>query len=192
MLIRSILIATVAAATVGQAGCYSDPSSPEQMVEHRAELRSMADDTLNRLYGLQPSARSVVQNAYGYAVFSTFGLKILVTGGGSGAGVAVNNQTLRNTYMRMVQLQAGWGMGISETRLVWIFQTREAFNQFVNVGWELGADANASAMLQEQGAAVIGAVQVAPGVWLYQLSDSGLSLTLTVKGTKYYKDAGLN
>jgi len=29
-------------------------------------------------------------------------------------------------------------------------------------------------------------------VWLYQLTDDGLALELTAKGTKYYKDKNLN
>jgi hypothetical protein len=44
-----------------------------------------------------------------------------------------------------------------------------------------------------QGASVLaGAVSVMPGVWLYQLTDDGLALELTAKGTKYYKDDALN
>ena len=31
-----------------------------------------------------------------------------------------------------------------------------------------------------------------PGVWMYQLTDKGLALELTGKGTKYYKDDDLN
>jgi hypothetical protein len=34
------------------------------------------------------------------------------------------------------------------------------------------------------GAAPQGAVSVAPGVWMYQLTDKGLALDLTRKGTK--------
>jgi len=37
-----------------------------------------------------------------------------------------------------------------------------------------------------------GAMSVSPGIWLYQLTDNGLALELTAKGTKYYKDDGLN
>jgi GGDEF domain-containing protein len=33
---------------------------------------------------------------------------------------------------------------------------------------------------------------VSPGVWLYQLTETGLALELTAKGTKYYKDDALN
>jgi hypothetical protein len=33
---------------------------------------------------------------------------------------------------------------------------------------------------------------VTPGVWLYQLSDEGLAVELTAKGTKYFRDDELN
>jgi hypothetical protein len=42
------------------------------------------------------------------------------------------------------------------------------------------------------GAALQGAVSVAPGVWMYQLTDKGLALDLTGKGTKEYKDSDVN
>jgi len=35
-------------------------------------------------------------------------------------------------------------------------------------------------------------VSVSPGVWMYQLTDKGLALELTGKGTKYFKDDDLN
>ena len=40
--------------------------------------------------------------------------------------------------------------------------------------------------------ALQGALAVAPGVWMYQLTDKGLALEATVKGTKYWKDSDLN
>jgi hypothetical protein len=33
---------------------------------------------------------------------------------------------------------------------------------------------------------------LAPGVWLYQVTDKGPAVELTAKGTKYYKDSDLN
>jgi hypothetical protein len=32
---------------------------------------------------------------------------------------------------------------------------------------------------------------VAPGVWVYRLTETGLSAELTVTGTKYHKDSDL-
>lgn len=43
-----------------------------------------------------------------------------------------------------------------------------------------------------EGAALAGAISIKPGIWLYQLTDDGLAVELTAKGTKYYKDQNLN
>ena len=37
-----------------------------------------------------------------------------------------------------------------------------------------------------------GAMSVTPGVWLYQLSNEGLAVDLTAKGTKYFRDDEVN
>ena len=68
----------------------------------------------------------------------------------------------------------------------------KALNDFVNSGWEFGAQATAAAKTDDKGVAYQGAVAVAPGVWLYQLTDKGLALEITAKGTKYDKDSDLN
>jgi len=119
-------------------------------------------------------------------------MKILFAGGGSGAGLAVNNKTNKEVFMKMVEVQAGLGFGIKNFRLVWVFDTQQAFNTFVNSGWEFGAQSTVAAKTGETGVAITGAMAVSPGVWLYQLTDDGLALELTAKGTKYYRDDELN
>ena len=160
--------------------------------EQQAEVRKAGQNALAAVYKAQPSARKAVESAAGYAAFSNFGMKILVAGGGSGKGIAVNNKTKAVTYMRMAEVQAGLGFGIKKFQLVWVFETEKALDDFVNSGWELGAQATAAAKAGDKGAAYQGAVAVAPGVWLYQLTGNGLALELTAKGTKYYKDGDLN
>ncbi len=160
--------------------------------QERADVRKSAEETLDALYKVQPSARQAVQSAAGYAVFKNFGMKIFVAGGGSGKGIAVNNKTKAVTYMRMAEVQAGLGFGAKKFQLVWVFQTAQALDQFINAGWEFGGQATASAKAGEKGGSLQGAVAVAPDVWLYQLSGNSLALELTAKGTKYYKDNNLN
>jgi lipid-binding SYLF domain-containing protein len=172
-------------------GCALLPKSSSKG-EQRAEVRKMARETLARLYQARPSARGAISAAAGWAAFSNFGMKILVAGGGSGQGVAVNRRTGRETFMKMVEVQAGLGMGIKQFRLVWVFEREADPNRFVDSGWELGGQATAAAQLGEEGGAFAGAVSVSPGVWLYQLTDNGLALELTAKGTKYFKDKNLN
>jgi lipid-binding SYLF domain-containing protein len=168
-------------------------SKEKTLEEQRAELRKMRDQALDELYRVQPDARSHVQSAAGYAVFSNFGMKILVAGGGSGSGIVIDNKAKKETYMKMAEVQAGLGFGVKKFRLVWVFEKKADLDRFVNSGWELGAQTTASAKVSGQGTNVLtGALSVSPGVWLYQLTDDGLALELTAKGTKYYKDADLN
>jgi lipid-binding SYLF domain-containing protein len=160
--------------------------------QKQAEVRKTVNETLNRLYKMQPSSKGAIEKAAGYAVFSNFGMKIFVAGSGSGKGIAVNNATKKETFMKMLEVQAGLGFGVKKFRLVWVFQTEEALNSFVNSGWELGTQATASAQYDAKGAGLAGAVAISKDVWLYQLTDDGLAVEITAKGTKYYKDDDLN
>ncbi len=160
--------------------------------QEKADIRKAVQSTLGRLYKVQPSAKAAVEKAAGYAVFNNFGMKILVAGSGTGKGIAFDNKTNKQTFMKMVELQAGLGFGVKKFSLVWVFEQTSGLDSFVNSGWELGAQASAAAKAGDKGGAMQGAMAVSPGVWLYQLTDTGLALELTAKGTKYYKDSDLN
>lgn len=164
----------------------------DKVAKEKAEVRKMARDTLARLYKAQPSAKKAVERGAGYAVFSSFGMKIGVAGGGRGKGVALVNATKKETFMKMVEVQAGLGMGIKKFRLVWVFENSKDLDDFINSGWELGGQTTIAAKAGGKGDAFAGAMSISPGVWLYQLTDDGLALELTAKGTKYYKDDKLN
>jgi lipid-binding SYLF domain-containing protein len=160
--------------------------------KERQEIRKTSQNILGRLYKVQPSAKAAIAKAAGYATFSNFGMKILVAGSGSGKGLAVDNKTKKETFMKMLEVQAGLGFGVKKFSLVWVFETPEGLATFVNSGWELGGQTSVGAKAGETGVAFQGALAVSPGVWLYQLTDTGLALELTAKGTKYYKDSDLN
>ena len=160
--------------------------------ETRQKIREAAQATLAQLYKSQPRAKAAIEKAAGYAVFNNFGMKIMVAGGGSGKGIAVDNKTMKETFMKMVEVQAGLGFGVKKFSLIWVFETPETLGTFVNSGWELGGQASAGAKAGERGASLQGALSISPGIWLYQLTNAGLALELTAKGTKYYKDGDLN
>lgn len=175
---------------VGVAAFADDEKDKEK---ERAEIRQMSRETLTRLYKVQPSAKAAVEKAYGYAVFSNTGIKILFGGSGNGEGVAVANQDKTETFMKMFEIQAGLGMGVKKFRVIFVFENRKAFDGFVNSGWEFGGQASAAAKTSpEKGGSMAGAASVSEGVWVYQLTDKGLALELTGKGTKYSKDKDLN
>ena len=160
--------------------------------EQQAEVRKAAESALAAVYKAAPSARQAVAKSAGYAAFSNFGMKILLAGSGTGKGIAYNNKTKAATYMKMAELQAGLGFGVKKFQLLWVFENQQALNNFINAGWEIGAQATASAKTGDKGSSYQGAVSVSPGVWLYQVTGDSLALELTAKGTKYYKDTELN
>ena len=84
----------------------------DSIAERRAKVRQEASETLQLLYSVQPSARTAVDKAYGHAVFTTFGMKILFAGGGTGSGLAVSREGRKEVFMKMAQVQAGLGFGI--------------------------------------------------------------------------------
>ncbi|WP_228708590.1 lipid-binding SYLF domain-containing protein [Klebsiella variicola] len=55
------------AAIVMLAGCSAQGDTASQQ---RASIQKMRSETLNKLYALQPEARSDIQHAKGYAVFA--------------------------------------------------------------------------------------------------------------------------
>ena len=167
-------------------------ATKEEVQQEQQEIRKKAKEILGQLYKAQPSAKAAVSKAAGYAVFSNFGMKIFVAGSGTGKGLAVDNKTKKEVFMKMVELQAGLGMGVKKFSLVWVFETPQTLAQFTSSGWELGAQASAAAKAGDKGAAFQGAVPISQGVWLYQLTETGVALELTAKGTKYYKDDDLN
>jgi len=188
--VACLLLTSLALVGTAEASLFKKEGTPD---EQRAEIRKVRDQALAELYKAQPSAKAHIQKAAGYAVFSNFGMKILVAGGGSGRGIVIDNKTKKETFMRMAEVQAGLGFGVKNFRLVWVFEKKSDLNRFVNSGWEIGAQTTASAKVAGQGVSVFaGAVSVMPGVWLYQLTDDGLALELTAKGTKYYRDDELN
>ena len=164
----------------------------ESKEAQRAQVRKTSQKVLNQLYKISPASKAVVASAAGYAVFSNFGMKILFAGGGSGSGIAVNNATKKEVFMKMVEVQAGLGFGVKKFRVVFVFEKEAALNAFINSGWELGGQATAAASYDNKGSAYQGAATVMPGVWMYQMTDQGLAAEITGKGTKYYKNDELN
>lgn len=174
----------------GVSACWRPAGSTPK--EQRAAVIEMRNDTLSQLYALSASAKKNVQGAVGYAVFSNYNLKILVVGTGQGYGVAVDNASRKQTFMRMAQGGAGLGFGVKDIRVVFVFTQREAFDSFVNNGFQVSGQLGAAAKYEESGRAGAVAVPVAPGVQAYQLTESGLMAELMIMGTKYWKDDDLN
>jgi len=176
-LLMVMTISVVSAASVG---------------EKRDSVRKMSNETLHTLYNLQPNSRASIEGAAGYAVFSISDVKFAFLGGGAGHGLAVNNTTKEEVFMKTSEAEVGFGLGIKKYKVILVFGTDKAFADFGKEGWQIGGQATAAATDSVNGDSMQGAVSVAPDVWMYQMTDKGLEASLTMRGIRYYKDSGLN
>jgi lipid-binding SYLF domain-containing protein len=162
------------------------------VAQQKQEILKKNEEILSDLYRAQPKAKNLIEQSSGYATFSNFGMKILIAGGGTGTGVVINKASKKTIYMDMAEVQAGIGLGIKSFQNIFIFQNEVALNDFVNSGWTFGGQVTAAAKYDKDGGAYQDATVVAPGVLMYQLTDSGIAAEITGKGTKYYKNTDLN
>ena len=158
----------------------------------REKTRKMAAEALQDLYKLEPTAQSTIQKAAGYAVFDNMGMNVLLLSTARGSGMAVNNKSKQETFMKMISAGGGLGLGVKDYVVVFVFANDKALAQFLDSGWSGSGQADAAAKAGEKGGAYSGAAEVAPGVWVYQITKNGLALQLTLQGTKYYKDDDFN
>jgi lipid-binding SYLF domain-containing protein len=163
-------------------------ASAATVAEQRQHIRNISQTTLLKLYSLQPKARDYVENAAGYAVFGDWGVKVILVGGGSGKGMAVNNSNNHETFMNMTEANIGFGLGGKTYNVVFIFETEKALNDFTENGWQFGGGVSAAATDSVTGVSYQGAVSVSPGVWMYEMTDKGLDVEITLKGAKFYKN----
>jgi len=187
-----VIVALMVLLSMALISCATTPLSKSDKEQQQDSVRDMANQTLTQLYAKYPAAKDAIAKAAGYAVFSDFGFKVIWLGGAGGSGLAVNNATKQETYMKMAEFQPGLGLGAAKFRLVFIFETLEAFNNFVTSGWEAGANAMASAKTKTEGGALAGAVTVSNGVKMFQLNQEGAIVGVSLTAAKYYKDSQLN
>jgi lipid-binding SYLF domain-containing protein len=159
--------------------------------EQRQTTLSMKNDVLTDLYKLKPDVKAQISKAPGYAVFSNANVNLIFASFGGGYGVAKNNKSGKYTYMKMGEVGLGLGLGVKDFRAVFVFHTVKSMNNFVESGWAFGAQADAAAKASDKGVAVGGEVTI-DNITIYQLTESGLALQATIKGTKYWKDEELN
>lgn len=178
----TVLLCMVTASTVFAAS----------VAEQRAQINELHEKTLQRLYAKYPHAQRVINECYAYATLSNSGVKVLFVGEAHGRGIAINNYTGEKVYLHMEELSAGLGLGAKEYDLIFLINTRDAWDKFISGDIKFGASAQASADDGMTGGTIEGADYVAPGIWAFQMTTKGLALEATLDGIKIYADKNLN
>lgn len=171
-------------------GCMSPEGAT--LDARRDAAGQMRSDTLAALYRIHPEARQQIAGAAGYGVFSNVGVNLILLSAGNGWGVVRDNGSDRDIYMKMLSAGLGIGLGVKDFRGVFVFTSKDALRRFTDHGWDASAQADAAAKAGNKGEAYAGAIDVAPGIKLYQITEHGLALQATIQGTKYWRDDDLN
>ena len=166
--------------------------SGKSTMELREDRLTTGKETLGLVYKYAPDSKQMIANAYGYATFSNLGVNLILLSAEGGKGVAHNNQSGQNIYMNMASGGVGFGLGVKDFRIIFIFENKKVFDNFVTNGWEANAQADAAIKAGNEGGALNAAITVEPGVRIYKLTQNGLALQATIQGTKYWKDGDLN
>ena len=159
--------------------------------EKQQAILKMKDQVLTQLFAKKPDTRAQINAAPGYAVFSNANVNLIFMAAGTGYGVVKDMATGQHTYMNMAEGGIGLGLGVKDYRIVMVFHSKKAMQNFVNSGWTFGGNADAAAKASKKGASVEGEAYFGD-VTVYTFTENGLALQATVKGTKFWKDSELN
>jgi len=191
--LRRFIPAFAAAACLAFAGCMApDGASP---AEKRSSVQSTTEEVLADAYKRMPELKSKIAKAAGYGVFTNFGMKIIFIASGNGYGMVHDNKSGEDTYMKMMEVGAGLGLGAKKFRAVFVFNTRTALDTFTSEGFEFGGKANAAAKADDETGGAVdaqGSTGQLEGLEVYQFVDAGLDLSAVLTGMKFYPDKALN
>jgi lipid-binding SYLF domain-containing protein len=154
--------------------------------EKRTFLLSLEERTLADLVANRPDVQPEIDTAVGHAVLSIRLAKVPFIGAGDGLGVVTNATTGERTYLKVGRLDVGGGLGVREYRLVVLFSEQDALEKLAGGKLELSAGVESGAKGTEVGTGAGGiAGSRKKGYALYQLADTGVSATATVRMISY-------
>ena len=184
---RNLLIGASVLALLNAAPGLAQDKQQQKMEKQKAEMRTRADEALQKLFKEVAGSKQLYDKAAGYAVISVTKAGFFVSGSG-GSGVAVDKAAKQTTYMKMGSAGAGFSFGAEQFDTVFLFQTKDRLKEFVSGGWDSAAAAKATAGKGSAGVAS----DFFDDQIIYTLSDKGLMASADVSGTKFWADEDLN
>ena len=178
-------------AGLGLALLLGTTSHAASIEDERNAVREMRDEVLTELYEIAPHAEGRIKKAQGYAVFTNVGINVIFASFAGGHGLVVDDNG-KETFMKMGSAGIGLGLGVKDFRGVFVFYDEKALSDFIEYGWDFGAQADAAAKSGDKGGQLGLAGNPQGAVEVFQFTKNGLALQATLQGTKYWRDAALN
>ena len=151
MKLHLTLALTLILVASAQAGLFGPKGDTE--AEKKATVRKQSDEMLAQLFATKPELKKVLQKAAGYATFKQTSVNLFLLASANGYGMAVDNKTKKETFMRVMSLGGGVGLGVKDLRVIFVFHDPKVMKQFVDEGWQFGGQADAAAKYENTGAA---------------------------------------
>jgi lipid-binding SYLF domain-containing protein len=184
---RNLLIGASVLALFSAGPGFAQDKEQQKVEKQKADMRTRADEALQKLFKEVEGSKKLYDKAAGYAVISVTKAGFFVSGSG-GSGVAVDKAAKHTTYMKMGSAGAGLSFGAEKFDMVFMFQTKERLKEFISGGWDSAAAAKATAGKDSAGVAS----DFFEDQIIYTLSDKGLMASADISGTKYWADEDLN
>ncbi|MBP9941520.1 MAG: twin-arginine translocation pathway signal [Comamonas sp.] len=186
--LRSSILAAGVVASLAMVGCTTTGNTQGKgsAPDSRAELESQSTAALTRLYSAMPGTRELVAKAKGVLVCPAVIGGSFVIGAEHGKCVLRSNGTSRG-YYSTTAASVGWQAGGQSKAVIYVFNTQDAYNKFVNSdGWSVGADATVAVGKAGANGSVDTATANAP-ISSYVLTNTGLEAGVSVQGAKISK-----
>ena len=202
MLMSSLLFRIARATTatflavVFLVGCQSTgpdgkPLSQEQILQKRNATLKMAKTGLDALIKQNPEVKKQIDQAAGYAVYSTTNINVVLIVVARGEGVLFDKRRKEPVFMQAIKTGEGLGAGYQDQYQIAIFKTPGAIDQFLLTSIDgqrggMDVDANFSA---GSGGTIR---SFNPEITFYTVGLSGYDLQANYGGTLYLVDQQLN
>ncbi len=178
------------------AGCQSTgkdgkPLTPIELSQKREATIKMAKTGLDALLKQNSAVKKEIDEAAGYAVFSTTNINVVLIVVARGEGVLYDKRRNEPIFMEALKTGEGLGAGYQDQYQVVIFKTPKAIDQFLLTsidGQRGGMDIDANFSAGSGG--VIRSFN--PDITFYTVGLSGYDLQANYGGTLYLVDQQLN
>lgn len=179
------IAAPAAAMILGLAACSATSSATSgsiamARISQPSAAYPQAHKTMSRMVGVDPSMRSFLKNAYGYAVFPTVSKGALIVGGSYGEGGAFRGGKMV-AKCSISKGSIGFQVGGEAYSEVIFFKSRPYFDQFVRGHFSFAAGVTAVAVT----AGAAAGVSYSNGVAVFTLPKGGLIASAAVGGQNF-------
>ena len=186
---RSLLIAAaVAVGGLAMVGCTTTTPSDVKNAPRATgnSVDAQVDATLSRLYSTVPGSRELVARSKAVLVFPTVVGGSFVVGAEHGRG-ALRSGTRTLGYYSTTAASIGWQAGGQSKAVVYVFNTQDALDKFVNGnGWSAGVDATVAVGRVGANGMIDTQTAQAP-VSSFVMTNAGLEAGVSLQGARIHK-----